>query len=89
MSPIDRYTCEETFRRLDDYLDRVLTPHEMQLVRDHLEVCAVCAAEYKFEAGLLTRLRHKLQRIPAPPDLMAKISRALARPESGDDPPKA
>jgi anti-sigma factor (TIGR02949 family) len=89
MSPIDRYTCEETFRRLDDYLDRVLTPHEMQLVRDHLEVCAVCAAEYKFEAGLLTQLRHKLQRITAPADLMAKISRALAQAESGDDQPKA
>ena len=89
MSPIDRYTCEETFRRLDDYLDRVLTPHEMQLVRDHLEVCAVCAAEYKFEAGLLTQLRYTLHRITAPADLMAKISRALAQADSGDDQPKA
>jgi Putative zinc-finger len=36
MAPIDRYTCEETIRRLDDYLDRELTPHEMQLVKEHL-----------------------------------------------------
>lgn len=85
MAPIDRYTCEETFRRLDDYLDRRLTPHEMQLVREHLEVCAMCADEYRFEAGILTQVREKLQRIAAPADLLAKISRALAQAESGDD----
>ena len=77
MAPIDRYTCEETIRRLDDYLDRELTPHEMQLVQEHLEVCATCASEYAFEASALERLRDKLQRIAAPADLMAKVSRAL------------
>lgn len=77
MAQIDRYTCEETFRRLDDYLDRELTPHEMQLVREHLDVCAVCASEFAFEASALKQLRDKLQRIPAPPDLLAKVSRAL------------
>jgi anti-sigma factor (TIGR02949 family) len=77
MAPIDRYTCEETIRRLDDYLDRELTPHEMQLVKEHLEVCATCASEYAFEASALERLRDKLQRIAAPADLMAKVSRAL------------
>jgi anti-sigma factor (TIGR02949 family) len=77
MAHIDRYTCEETFRRLDDYLDRELTPHEMQLVREHLEICAVCAAEYAFEESVLRQVRSKLQRIAAPPDLLAKITRAL------------
>ena len=79
MAQIDRYTCEETIRRLDDYLDRELTPHEMQLVKDHLEVCALCASEYAFEASALERLRDKLQRIPTPADLMTKVSRALER----------
>lgn len=79
MAPIDRYTCEETFRRLDDYLDRELTPHEMQLVEGHLEVCALCASEYTFEASVLERLRGKLRRIPAPANLLTKISRALER----------
>jgi anti-sigma factor (TIGR02949 family) len=81
MSPVDRYTCQETFRRLDDYLDHVLTPHEMQFVREHLEVCAVCASEFRFEASILTQLRNKLQRITAPADLAAKISRGLAQAE--------
>jgi anti-sigma factor (TIGR02949 family) len=79
MAQIDRYTCEETIRRLDDYLDRELSPHEMQLVQEHLEVCALCASEYGFEASALERLRDKLQRLPAPADLMANISRALER----------
>ena len=79
MAQIDRYTCEETIRRLDDYLDRELTPHEMQLVKDHLEVCALCASEYAFEASALERLRDKLQHIPAPADLMTRVSRALER----------
>jgi len=77
MAQIDRYTCEETIRRLDDYLDRELTPHEMQLVNEHLEVCAMCASEYAFEARALERLCDKLSRLSAPADLMAKVSRAL------------
>jgi anti-sigma factor (TIGR02949 family) len=79
MAQIDRYTCEETIRRLDDYLDRELTPHEMQLVKEHLEVCALCASEYAFEVSALERIRDKLQRIAAPTDLMAKVSRSLER----------
>jgi anti-sigma factor (TIGR02949 family) len=79
MAQIDRYTCEETIRRLDDYLDRELTPHEMQLVQEHLEVCALCASEYAFEASALERVRDKLQRLPAPADLLARVSRALER----------
>jgi anti-sigma factor (TIGR02949 family) len=83
MAQIDRYTCEETIRRLDDYLDRELTPHEMQLVQEHLEVCALCASEYAFEASALGRLRDKLQRLPAPADLMTKVARALERARGG------
>jgi anti-sigma factor (TIGR02949 family) len=79
MAQIDRYTCEETIRRLDDYLDRELTPHEIQLVNEHLAVCAICASEYAFEARTLERLRDKLHRIAAPADLLTKVSRALER----------
>ena len=79
MAQIDRYTCEETIRRLDDYLDRELTPHEMQLVQEHLEVCVLCASEYAFEASALERLRDKLQRLPVPADLMTKVARTLER----------
>ena len=73
----DRFTCEEVFARLDDYLDRELTPDEMRLVREHLATCALCASEYRFEAGVLEGIRDKLRRISVPSDLMARISARL------------
>jgi len=78
MHPPDRFTCEEVFSRLDDYLDRELSVAEMQLVREHLETCAACAGEYRFEAGVLDGLREKLRRIAVPGDLMARIAERIA-----------
>jgi len=69
------------FRRLDDYVDRELNATEATLVREHLETCAVCAAEYAFEASMLRSVREKLNHINAPPDLMRKLSRRLAEAE--------
>lgn len=83
MNRPDRLTCEQLFRRLDDFLDRELDAHEMALVREHLETCAVCAAEYAFEESVLRNVREKLRRISAPADLMDKISRKIAEAESG------
>jgi len=84
MSHPDRLTCEELFRRLDDYMDRELAAHEAVLVREHLETCVVCAAEYAFESSMLKSVREKLQHIAAPADLMAKISARLAQVERGE-----
>ncbi|MEQ1832540.1 MAG: zf-HC2 domain-containing protein [Candidatus Eisenbacteria bacterium] len=84
MSRPDRLTCEELFRRLDDFMDRELHEDEATLVREHLETCAVCAAEYSFESSMLTSVREKLRHIAAPPDLMAKISARLARTADGE-----
>ncbi len=73
-------TCEETFRRLDDYLDRELSEEEMRLVEEHLRICAVCASEYGFESSVLTQLREKLRRIDAPDDLLQRIARLIREP---------
>jgi anti-sigma factor (TIGR02949 family) len=78
MHPPDRFTCEEVFARLDDYLDRELTAEEMRLVREHLATCAACASEYRFEAGVLEGVREKLRRLAVPADLMARISARIA-----------
>jgi anti-sigma factor (TIGR02949 family) len=77
MASIDRYTCEETFRRLDDYVDRELTPEEMRLVKEHLEVCAFCILEFQFEASLLRQVRAKLRTVPAPEGLLGKVLGAI------------
>ena len=74
----DRLTCEELFRKLDDFLDREISPRDAVLVREHLETCAVCAGEYAFEESVLRNVRRKLSRIAAPPDLLKKISARIA-----------
>jgi anti-sigma factor (TIGR02949 family) len=73
-----RYTCEEAFRRLDDYLDRELAPEEMTLVREHLEVCARCAAEFTFEASVLGGVRARLRQLDVPADFQARMAALLA-----------
>ena len=83
MSQIDRYTCEEAFLRLDDYLDRELPREEMDCVRRHLETCAICASEFHFEHTVMEDVRGKLRRIRAPGDLMTRISALLATARAG------
>jgi anti-sigma factor (TIGR02949 family) len=77
MSPLDRYTCEQVFRRIDEYLDRELAPHEVAQVRAHLETCAACTEEYEFEESVLHTLKAKLRRVSIPPSLRQNIARRL------------
>ena len=71
-------SCEETFRRLDDYLDRELSPDEMEAVRRHLERCAICAAEYRFDETVLRQVREKIAHVKAPPGLLDAIRQRIA-----------
>ena len=71
--PLDRRTCEEAFRRLDDFLDRRLSPDEMRLIEEHLEVCAWCTREFNFEASVLFGVKRKLRQLEAPAELVSKI----------------
>lgn len=70
-------SCRETFKRLDDYLDRELTAEEAQEVARHLDRCAMCAGEFAVEADLLAMLKEKLRHIAAPPGLMDRIRQRL------------
>ena len=72
--PLNRTTCEEAFRRLDDFLDRRLGHAEMHQIQEHLEVCAACAREFTFEASVLAGVREKLRQLPVPPDLLARVA---------------
>ena len=79
--PMDRMTCEEAFRRLDDYLDRELGPDERRQVDEHLRICEVCTREFVFEASVLTGVRRKLRSLSTPSDLQARIAARLQPPE--------
>ena len=82
MSRLDRTNCEEAFRRLNDFLDRRLTPDEMRIIEEHLEVCAWCAREFNFETSVLHGVKQRLRHIDAPPDLVTRILSKLP-PTSG------
>jgi anti-sigma factor (TIGR02949 family) len=69
----DRLTCEETFERLDDYLDRELDAAERRRVDEHLAVCDVCTAEYRFEATVLDALRDRLRRVRVPEAVRVRL----------------
>ena len=83
MDRVDRYTCEQVFQRLDDYVDRELTEREMELIREHLAICEWCASTYRFQDGMLQELKTKLRRVPSvAPDLMSRIHRALEKAQA-------
>ncbi len=83
MSNLDRITCEDAFRKIDDYLDRELSDEDLTLIRGHLEICAACATEFEFERSVLDGVRAKLRRVAAPPDLLSRIARAIAADRAG------
>lgn len=76
---VDRYTCEQVFQRINDYLDRELSAEEMALVRAHLDTCTECAREYAFEGAVLEELKAKLRRIDLPPAVLDKVQQVLKK----------
>ena len=78
---VNRFTCEEAFRRLDDYLDRELAAEELRLIEEHLGDCASCLQEFTYERSVLEGLKGKLRRLPMPEDLLARIQRKLGQAE--------
>ena len=86
MAPLDRYTCEQVFHLLDDYVDRELTAEETVRVEEHLATCAQCASESRFEHSLLEGLKEKIRQIEAPRSAVAKIEAVLRRGADADAP---
>lgn len=80
---IDRYTCEEVFRRLDLFLDRELSPEEARLVEEHLRVCEACLAHHRFEAAVLEAVRGRIRLLDPPPGLVDRLARLLDEEERG------
>jgi anti-sigma factor (TIGR02949 family) len=79
---LDRYTCLETVRRLDDYLDRELSETERHEVERHLETCDRCLQRFRFEAAVVDDLRLKLRRVTVPPTLESRLREMLRRGDS-------
>ena len=78
MSAPSRLTCEQIFARLDDFVDRELSAREMRLVQEHLDTCAQCASEHRFESTVISDVREKLVRIDVPTGLALRIAERLS-----------
>ena len=72
-------SCHEAFLRLNDYVDRELSPAEHDAVAAHLFECAKCTAVFEFEAGVLADLTAKLNRIQLPASLKDRVADAIQR----------
>ena len=84
MSTVDRYTCEEVVRRLNDYLDHELSAAEKVKMQEHLNTCAQCASEHAFETSVLQELKRKVRRIDLPQSLVDKVGAILADAQRKD-----
>ncbi len=82
--PLNRHTCEEAFRRLDDFLDRRLSSEETRLVEEHLQICEACTREFTFESSVLSGIRKKLRQLNAPPGLLERVLAQLRQPRTED-----
>lgn len=80
MTPLDRFDCEEAFRRLGDFVDRELSAEEMTQVQAHLAVCQSCALEFNFEASVLQCVKRKVRQIDVPAGFQARLLAALRSP---------
>ena len=78
MKPTDTFDCDQVFSRLDDYLDRELSPEEMRMAEEHIRICEECALDERFERATLDSLKQKLPRLSLPTDLKARILERLA-----------
>lgn len=74
---LDRYTCLETVRRLDDYLDRELSAVERHEVERHLETCDRCLHRFRFEAAVVEELRTKIRRVSVPEKFASRLKAVL------------
>lgn len=77
MSTLDRLTCLETVRRLDDYLDRELSGEEAREVEEHLRTCNRCLRKFQFDRAVVEEIRTKLRRVPVPSGLPDRIVAGL------------
>jgi mycothiol system anti-sigma-R factor len=70
--------CEETYEKMQDYLDRELSPAEMVLVKDHLDTCGICSEDFEFELTVLRKIGRTLSVTEVPSDLVDRVFAALS-----------
>lgn len=79
--------CDRVCASLDSYLSGELTEESSREVRQHLEGCPRCAAEYETRARVRGQLREAVRATPVPGGLETRVRRAVRdqafRPRTG------
>jgi len=65
--------CREVLQRVYEYLDGELTSSDLARIREHLDECGHCLAEYGLEEAMKALLRRSCVCEPAPQSLRARI----------------
>jgi anti-sigma factor (TIGR02949 family) len=79
VTQLTRFTCEDAFVRLDDYLDRELSETERQQVLEHLEICVICSSEFAFERSMIEGVKRKMRQLEIPADVLARLTSTIAQ----------
>ncbi len=79
--------CEQITELIPLYDDGVLTEHEMNLVDEHLAVCAECRQVYEEMSEMLDKL-HDIEQEPLPEGLSAELEQALSKEIKSEASPK-
>jgi anti-sigma factor (TIGR02949 family) len=69
--------CRDAIARLDEYLDRELTPEDRARLDKHLRICDHCTEEYDLRSRAQAILRLKLCGEKCPEELKALIKDLL------------
>jgi anti-sigma factor (TIGR02949 family) len=75
--------CVEAERRLQEYVDRALTPDEIVVIEAHLATCTYCARCYQFESGIRAQLKKACDE-PCPESLKTRLRNICAECDCDD-----
>ncbi|RYX84070.1 hypothetical protein EON83_12070 [bacterium] len=89
IGPMELYGCKEALARLEPFIDGELPRDERRRVSFHLVICRNCAPLFRFESRLDGTVRQSLNEseVGAPPELHAKVQRALQQARLADQSP--
>jgi anti-sigma factor (TIGR02949 family) len=76
-NPKDKFDCAEVEKRVQQFIDGVLTEEETALIYEHIDFCLPCDKKIEFEKKLKNFIRRKAGETSYPPSLQAELKKLL------------
>jgi anti-sigma factor (TIGR02949 family) len=74
--------CQESVKKLTEYLSHELRPDEEESLQRHLSECRGCFSKFHFEETLLRTIRDKVEQVRAPGALRDRILNLLNKQDT-------